>query len=113
MSPLSSPLDKASVDLQITEIDEEVEALEGYTVDPRRYPDSAARLKTSPDGHFVLIPQPLDTDDDPLNWSPRKKWFIAAIIAYIAFLADYTGGTAIITVIPQSLYVKHCTARCF
>ena len=112
MSHPSSALDKASVDLQTAEIDEEVEALEGYVVDPSRYPDNAARLKTSADGRFVLIPQPLDTDDDPLNWSPRKKWVIAAIIAYIAALADYTGGTAIITVIPQSLYVNQCTARC-
>ncbi|THC94210.1 hypothetical protein EYZ11_006309 [Aspergillus tanneri] len=86
-----------------TEIDEEEEALEGYVTDPSRYPDHAARLKTTADGHYVLIPQPLDTPDDPLNWSPRKKWRIVAIIAYIAFLADYTGGTAIITVIPQSI----------
>ena len=111
MSHPSPPLEKDSVDLQMTEIDEETEALEGYVVDPSRYPDNAARLKTSADGRFVLIPQPLDTEDDPLNWSPKKKMLIAAIIAYIAALADYTGGTAIITIIPQSLYVIQCTAR--
>lgn len=89
--------------LNTTEIDEEPEALEGYIVDPSRYADNAARLKTSPDGRYVLIPQPLDTPDDPLNWSGGKKWAIIAIVAYIALLADYTGGTAIITVIPQSM----------
>jgi hypothetical protein len=89
--------------LNTTEIDEESEALEGYIVDPSRYADNAARLKTSPDGRYVLIPQPLDTPDDPLNWSGGKKWAIIAIVAYIALLADYTGGTAIITVIPQSM----------
>ena len=84
-------------------INEGEEALEGYVVDPRIYPDNAAGLKTSADGQYVLIPQPLDTPDDPLNWSQRKKWMTVWILAYIAFLADYTGGTAIITVIPQSM----------
>lgn len=85
----------------------DADALKGYIIDPSRYPDNASGLKKGADG-FVLIPQPLDTPDDPLNWSSRKKWLTVAIIAYIAALADYTGGTAIITVIPQSLYV---TAR--
>ncbi|KYG45318.1 hypothetical protein M433DRAFT_24677 [Acidomyces richmondensis BFW] len=79
-----------------------VEALEGYVLDPNRYPD-AAGLKTTEDGAYVPIPQPLDTPDDPLNWSLRKKRLILAIVAYIAALADFTGGTAIITVIPQSM----------
>lgn len=95
--------EKPPAHLDATEIDEENEALEGYVVDPSRYADNAANLKTSADGRYVLIPQPLDTPDDPLNWSDRKKWCIAAIIAYIALLADYTGGTAIITIIPQSM----------
>ena len=90
-------------------VDEGVGALEGYLIDPSRYPDNAEGLKKSANG-FVLIPQPLDTDDDPLNWSSRKKWRMVAIIAYIAALADYTGGTAIITVIPQAKYV--CSTHC-
>ncbi|KAE8159856.1 putative MFS transporter [Aspergillus tamarii] len=101
--PHQNPDEKWPPHVQDTEIDEEVEALEGYVVDPSQYPDNAARLKTSPDGRFVLIPQPLDTPNDPLNWPSRKKWFAVAIVAYIALLADYTGGTAIITVIPQSI----------
>lgn len=100
-----SSSEKSPPHVQAGDIDEETEALEGYVVDPSRYPDNAARLKTSKDGCFVLIPQPLDTPDDPLNWNPRKKWIIIAIMAYIAALADYTGGTAIITVIPQSMCV--------
>ncbi|GAB1205253.1 hypothetical protein APSETT445_003926 [Aspergillus pseudonomiae] len=98
-----NPEEKPLSHVQDVEIDEEAEALEGYVVDPSQYPDNAARLKTSPDGRFVLIPQPLDTPNDPLNWSPRKKWFLVAIAAYIALLADYTGGTAIVTIIPQSI----------
>ncbi len=104
----SSPIEKgpARADPRSSsdgEIDEEEEALNGYVLDPSRYPHNAAHLKTTQDGRFVLIPQPLDTPDDPLNWPSRKKWVIVAIMAYIAFLADYTGGTAIITVIPQAL----------
>ena len=91
----------ASVDT----IDEEAEALAGYIVDPQHYPDNASRLKTSADGCFVLITQPLDSQDDPLNWSSRKKWFMVVVIAYIATLADYSGGTGVSTIIPQSSYV--------
>lgn len=87
------------------EINEVQDALDGYVLDPAKYPDRAAGLRTSADGQHVLIPQPSESPNDPLNWSLRKKVLITAIIAYIAALADYTGGTAIITVIPQSLYV--------
>lgn len=95
--------DKLPTQITSGGIDEDEEALEGYVVDPSRYANNAAGLKTTPDGRYVLIPQPLDTPDDPLNWSSRKKWLIVWIMAYIAFLADYTGGTAIITIIPQSM----------
>ncbi|KAF4272852.1 hypothetical protein CNMCM8812_008345 [Aspergillus fumigatus] len=95
--------DKLPTQITSGGIDEDEEALEGYVVDPSRYANNAAGLKTTPDGRYVLIPQPLDTPDDPLNWSSRKKWLIVWIMAYIAFLADYTGGTAIITIIPQSI----------
>lgn len=100
----STSFEKPTPDLRSVKIHEETEALEGYIVDPSLYPNHAAGLKTSHDG-FVLVPQPLDNSEDPLNWSPRKKWLIVAIIAYIAALADYTGGTAIITIIPQSMYI--------
>ncbi|KAL8822815.1 MAG: hypothetical protein Q9191_006456 [Dirinaria sp. TL-2023a] len=101
--PSSFSEKKASVELETIQIHEGTEALEGYVLDPSRYTGDVSALKISPDG-FILIPQPLDTGDDPLNWSPRKKWLTVAIIAYIAALADYTGGTAIITVIPQSIF---------
>ena len=99
---MSSSAEKAPVIFETVHIHESHEALEGYVLDPSHYPGDASALKTSADG-LILIPQPLDTEDDPLNWSPGRKWAIVGIIAYIAALADYTGGTAIITVIPQSL----------
>ncbi|KAK0770353.1 hypothetical protein LTR75_017932 [Friedmanniomyces endolithicus] len=85
------------------EVNEIREALDGYVLDPAQYPDNAAGLKLSDDGKHVLIPQPTDSPDDPLNWSAGKKAITLIIMGYIAALADYTGGTAIITVIPQSL----------
>lgn len=101
----SSSEKKAPVSVENIRINEGNEALEGYVLDPSHYAGDVSTLKTSADGRFILIPQPLDSNDDPLNWSPRRKWVIVAIIAYIAALADYTGGSAIITVIPQSMYV--------
>jgi len=95
--------EKTQVQPVVGEVDEEREALDGYILDPALYPDNAARLKLSADGKYVLIPQPSDSLLDPLNWSPAKKWLITGIIAYIAALADYTGGTAIVVVIPQTL----------
>lgn len=97
-SQVEKPGQKPSV-----EVNEIQEALDGYVLDPKLYPDNAAGLKTTPDGRYVLIPQPSESSNDPLNWSPSKKALTLVIIAFIAALADYTGGTAIITVIPQSL----------
>lgn len=97
-----APSKQETAQTSTAEVDEINEALEGYMLDPSRYPDNAAGLKLSEDGRHVLIPQPTDSPEDPLNWSARKKAVILASICYIATLADYTGGTAIITVIPQS-----------
>ena len=114
MSSTSSSPEKVPTALETIQIHESNEALEGYVLDPSHYAGDASALKTSADG-LILIPQPLDTKDDPLNWSSGRKWAIVAIVAYIAALADYTGGTAIITVIPQSLYVKprRPISRCY
>jgi len=102
-SPPSVDNEKPHFHRVVGEVDEEREALEGYVLDPALYPDNASRLKLSTDGKYVLIPQPSDSPLDPLNWSPAKKWLIIGIIAYVAALADYTGGTAIVVVIPQAL----------
>ena len=112
MASPSGSLEKDGTDATpSTLVNEETEALDGYVLDPRLYPDNAARFKTTADGRVVLIPQPLDSPDDPLNWSRGRKWAMLAIITYIAALADYTGGTAIITVIPQAQSVAPRTPR--
>jgi hypothetical protein len=60
-------------------------------------------LKTTKDGHTVLIPQPSDDPQDPLNWSPVKKHVILFIISFAAFLPDYGSATGAVTLIPQAV----------
>ncbi|KAI9691534.1 MAG: hypothetical protein M1822_007605 [Bathelium mastoideum] len=100
-SPRSFP--KELIVERDVEVDEETDALEGYVLDASLYRDGAARLKKTTDGSTVLIPQPSGSPDDPLNWSAGKKYYILAVIAFLAFLPDYTAGTGIVTVIPQSI----------
>lgn len=52
------PAEKTHMHLDTAEIDEELEALEGYVVDPSRYSDNASRLETSGHGRYVLIRSP-------------------------------------------------------
>lgn len=71
-------------------------------------------LKLAPDGHTVLIPQPSDDPNDPLNWSQTKKNIILFVISATAFLPDYGSATGAVTLLPQSAiwgvspdYVNH------
>lgn len=105
LQPIHGEKSAATASSHRTVIDEHNEALNGYVIDRSKYVDNAAGLETTKNGRYGLIPQPSNSPYDPLNWSQRRKWQIIAIIAYIAFLADYTGGTAIINVLPQSAQV--------
>lgn len=49
----------------------------------------AEGLKTSSDGRVVLIPQPSDSGNDPLNWSMTKKHVVLAVVIGCSFLPDY------------------------
>lgn len=59
-------------------------------------------LKTAKGGHTILIPQPSDDPQDPLNWSTVKKHAILFIISFAAFLPDYGSATGAVTLIPQA-----------
>ncbi|GME38295.1 mfs transporter [Neofusicoccum parvum] len=50
---------------------------------------SANGIKTTSDGKIVLIPQPSDDSDDPLNWSRLKKHVVFAALIMPSFLADF------------------------
>ena len=103
MSELLHHFPKGPVVRQALEVDEEIDALDGYVLDAKLYNDGAAGLKKTSDNAIVLIPQPSQSPDDPLNWNARRKQYIVAVVAFLAFLPDYTAGTSIIPVIPQSL----------
>ena len=62
-------------------------------------------LKTTADGKTVLIPQPSDSLNDPLNWSSFRKHLILFIVSATAFLPDYGSATGAVTLIQQSTYV--------
>lgn len=58
--------------------------------------------KVAKDGHTILIPQPSEAPQDPLNWSTFKKHLILLIISLAAFLPDYGSATGAVTLIPQA-----------
>lgn len=79
---------------------------EGYIVDSTAESGlEGKRLKLAPDGRTVLIPQPSDSQDDPLNWSQFKKHLFLYIIAASAFLPDYGSAVGAVTLLPQAKYV--------
>ncbi|KAL1717097.1 major facilitator superfamily domain-containing protein [Schizophyllum commune] len=55
----------------------------------------AARLKTTPDGHTILWPQPHDTPEDPQNWSARRKALNLLIVMMAAVVPDFDSGIGI------------------
>lgn len=79
-------------------------ATKGYVVDAKHFGEvDDGHLKTAADGHTVLIPQPTEDPNDPLNWTFRKKNTILAVIAFLAFLPDYGSSMGAVTLIPQSM----------
>ena len=65
---------------------------------------TSANAKVAHDGHTVLIPQPSNDPNDPLNWSASRKSLSLAIIGLTAFLPDYGSSTGAITNLVQPLY---------
>lgn len=76
---------------------------EGYVLDTTLAQQEG--LKTTADGKTVLIPQPSDSLNDPLNWSSFRKHLILFIVSATAFLPDYGSATGAVTLIQQSTYV--------
>lgn len=78
---------------------------DGYILDASQLSPGSS-VKVAPDGRTVLIPQPSDDPDDPLNWSQRKKHIILAVVCACTFLPDYGSATGAVTLIPQGAYVS-------
>lgn len=58
--------------------------------------------KLAPNGLTILIPQPSDDADDPVNWPWRKKHLCLLVVALAAFLPDFGSATGAVTLIPQA-----------
>ena len=67
-------------------------------------PDGAP-IKTASDGHTVLIPQPSDDPQDPLNWPLRKKNLIMLVVSLVSCTADFGSAIGAVTLLPQAQYV--------
>lgn len=87
------------------EILHEFRESEGYIIDiAGEDAIDASGLKLAKDGHTVLIPQPSDDTNDPLNWSTFKKHLLLFIVSFTALLPDYGSATGAVTLIPQAEY---------
>ncbi|KAI9840564.1 MAG: hypothetical protein M1837_001544 [Sclerophora amabilis] len=58
-------------------------------------------LKLARDGHTVLVPRPSSDPQDPLNWSWHKKHAILLVVAYSAFMADFSSAAGVPTIVVQ------------
>ena len=61
----------------------------------------APLLKLATDRRTILIPQPSDDPNDPLNWSKVKKHAVLIIISCCAFLPDNGSGTGAVALLQQ------------
>jgi hypothetical protein len=62
-------------------------------------------MMTSEDGKTILVPQPSDHPDDPLNWSSVKKHSILLSVAAISFLPNYGSATGATVLEAQAMQV--------
>ncbi len=72
---------------------------EGYILDSSH---AQGGLKTTADGRTILIPQPSDDVNDPLNWSQFKKNVVLVVISAMALVPDYGSATGAVALLPQA-----------
>jgi hypothetical protein len=78
---------------------------EGYILDVNDYSGDGRHprdLKLAHDNTTVLIPQPSQDPNDPLNWSQTRKNLCLLIISCCSFLPDYGSATGAVTLIAQA-----------
>lgn len=51
----------------------------------------------------MLVPQPSNDPNDPLNFSQTKKNLILIVISIAAFIGDFQAGAAIPCILPQAV----------
>ncbi|KAF4975664.1 hypothetical protein FZEAL_7554 [Fusarium zealandicum] len=60
-------------------------------------------LRLAKDGHTVLLPQPTDDPNDPVNWSSTKKHLILFTVAWAALTADFASASGSAPIILQAM----------
>ena len=104
MPPLSAFTENTET-AQAATIDlKRVDEKDGYILDAILYErehGGSGTLKTTPNGHTVLIPQPSSDPHDPLNWSKWKKNTCLLIISLASFLPDCESASGAITNLVQ------------
>lgn len=108
MDPIMNPSDSShtekGVAYDINETDQYRPGLamdDGYILDVNQIHGGKAP-KLAADDRTVLIPQPSDDSNDPLNWSQTKKNIVLAVVCACTFLPDYGSVTGAVTLIPQA-----------
>ncbi|KAK5049899.1 hypothetical protein LTR84_004018 [Exophiala bonariae] len=59
-------------------------------------------IKLAEDGHTILIPQPSDDPNDPLNWSTLRKSLLFCTMASASFLTDFQAAAGAPLLGPQA-----------
>jgi hypothetical protein len=78
--PIDPEKGSSSSELENVDLDQ-IGEREGYVLDAQLGHASTKHLKTTKDGSIILIPQPTDDPNDPLNWSQAKKMLILIVIS--------------------------------
>ncbi len=78
---VSDPEKNLSETLEEVDLDQ-IGEREGYLLDASLGHAVTRHLKTTKDGATILIPQPSDDPNDPLNWSQAKKNAILMVISF-------------------------------
>ncbi|KAG8163464.1 hypothetical protein KVR01_006761 [Diaporthe batatas] len=70
-------------------------------------------LKMAKDGKTILLPQPTDSSEDPLNWSWWKKHLVLFTASFGANVSDFTAAAGYAPVLAQSIEwdVSYSTAN--
>ncbi|RMX97195.1 hypothetical protein D0868_10774 [Hortaea werneckii] len=74
----------------------------GYVLDADKIFADEGSLKTAKDGHTILVPQPSENSNDPLNWPWWKKHAVLLTISFVSFLPDFGTAMGSVTQIPQA-----------
>ncbi len=104
MNPSDSSHTEKDVAYKIDEAEEyrpDLGVDDGYILDVKEIRDGKTP-KLAADDRTVLIPQPSDDPNDPLNWSQKKKNIVLAVVCACTFLPDYGSVTGAVTLIPQA-----------